>query len=64
MIEMGFSVLDDYKRDLLEMHYVNSIPSPTVAAMEKYYKERSQIFEDKKKALEAFTRAVYGVVFM
>lgn len=62
MIEMGFSVLDDYKRDLLEMHYVNSIPSPTVAAMEKYYKERSQIFEDKKKALEAFTRAVYGVV--
>ena len=60
----GFSVLDDYKRDLLEMHYVNSIPSPTVAAMEKYYKERSQIFEDKKKALEAFTRAVYGVVFM
>ena len=32
--------------------------------MEKYYKERSQIFEDKKKALEAFTRAVYGVVFM
>lgn len=57
MIEMGFSVLDDYKRDLLEMHYVNSIPSPTVAAMEKYYKERSQIFEDKKKALEAFTRA-------
>ena len=64
MIEMGFSVLDDYKRDLLEMHYVNSIPSPTGAAMEKYYKERSQIFEDKKKALEAFTRAVYGVVFM
>lgn len=26
MIEMGFSVLDDYKRDLLEMHYVNSSP--------------------------------------
>ena len=64
MIEMGFSVLDAYKRDLLEMHYVNNIPSPTVAAMEKYYKERSQIFEDKKKALEAFTRAVYGVVFI
>ena len=26
MIEMGFSVLDDYKRDLLEMHYVTASP--------------------------------------
>lgn len=61
MIEMGFSVLDAYKRDLLEMHYVNNIPSPTVAAMEKYYKERSQIFEDKRKHLKRLPEPCTGL---
>lgn len=64
MIKTGFSALTDYQRELLELHYVSAVPSPTVAAMEKFYKERSQIYDDKKKALEAFTRAVYGVVFI
>ena len=64
MISNGFSVLDNYEKDIIESFYIYKIKSPAEMIMKKYYKERSQIFEDKRKALEKFTRGVYGIVHL
>ena len=64
MIKTGISVLSDYKRELLELFYVEDSSGALPEAMSRYYKERTQIFNDKRNALEEFTRAVYGVVFI
>ncbi len=62
MIANGLSALDEYETDLIETFYIYKIHSPAEMIMKKYFKERSQVFEDKKKALEKFTRSVYGIV--
>ncbi|MGI6716157.1 MAG: hypothetical protein ACOX3X_03035 [Eubacteriales bacterium] len=62
MIANGLSVLDDYERDLLEVFYIYKVKSPAEVIMKKHYKERSQVYADRKKALIKFTRGIYGIV--
>lgn len=62
MIANGLSVLDDYERDLLEVFYIYKVKSPAEVIMKKHYKERSQVYTDRKKALIKFTRGIYGIV--
>lgn len=62
MIANGLSVLDDYERDLLEVFYIYKVKSPAEVIMKKHYKERSQVYADRKKVLIKFTRGIYGIV--
>jgi hypothetical protein len=61
-IETGLNGLDEYQRDLLDKFYVERLPSVVEDLMEKWYKERSTIYRDKTRALDSFTRSVYGVL--
>jgi|LSQX01.1.fsa_nt_gb hypothetical protein len=64
MIENGLSVLEDYERDLLEVFYIKNIKSAPEVVSKKYFKERSQIYADRKKALIKFTRGIFGIVHL
>lgn len=64
MIEQGLSVLNDYQKDVMDTFFVHNVKGAADALMEKYYKERSGIYADRSKALDMFTRAVYGVIEM
>ncbi len=64
MIANGLSTLNDYERDIIEAFYIYKIKSPAEMIMKKHYRERSQVFEDKRKALEKFTRGIYGIVHL
>jgi len=64
MIYNGLAALDDYERDIVETFYIYKIKSPADIIMKKYYKERSQVYEDKRKALIKFTRGIYGIVHL
>lgn len=64
MITNGLSILDDYEKDIIEAFYIYKIKAPAEVIMKKYYKERSQVFEDKKRTLEKFTRGIYGIVHL
>ncbi len=61
-IEKGMSGLDDYYRDLIEGFFVDRASENVEILMERWYKERSSLYRDRGKALEEFTRSVYGVV--
>ena len=61
-IEKGMSCLDDYYKDLIEGFFVDRVGENVEILMERWYKERSSLYRDRGKALEAFTRSVYGVV--
>lgn len=61
-LDAGFSLLDDYERDLLNTYYVYKVKTPTEIIMKKFHKERTQINVDRNRALEKFTRGVYGIV--
>ncbi len=61
-IDSGFSLLDDYERDLLNTYYVYKVKTPTEIIMKKFHKERTQVNVDRNHALEKFTRGVYGIV--
>ena len=62
MIEKGMSGLSDYQKDLLERFFVEKDTRVADAIMERYYKERSSVYRDRNRALEEFTRSVYGVL--
>lgn len=61
-IEKGMNVLSEYQRDLLERFYVSKEYGAAEDLMEKWYKERSCLYRDKIRALDDFTRSVYGVL--
>lgn len=62
MIERGMSGLTDYQKDLLECFFVERNSHSADLIMERYYKERSSVYRDRNRALEEFTRSVYGVL--
>lgn len=62
MIEIGMSVLNDYQRDLLDCFFIDRKRGAADDLCAKYYKERSCLYDDRKKAIDAFTIAVFGVL--
>ena len=62
MIERGMSGLSDYQKDLLEYFFIERVHNAAEGIMGRYYKERSAVYRDRNKALEEFTRSVYGVL--
>lgn len=62
MIEIGMSVLSDYQRDLLECFFIDRKKGAADDLCAKYFRERSCVYDDRKKALEAFTVSVFGVL--
>jgi hypothetical protein len=64
MIEQGMSGLNDYYVQLLEGFFVHGAKGAADSLMSRFYKERSCLYADRNKALEAFTRSVYGVVLI
>ena len=61
MIEIGMSVLNVYQRDLLECFFTDRKKGAADDLCAKYYKERSCIYRDRQKAVDAFTAAIFGV---
>ena len=61
-IEKGMNCLGDYERALLDTFYVDSPDYAADELMERYYKERSSLYRDKNRALDSFTRSIFGVL--
>lgn len=64
MIEAGMKQMDEYERALLEGFFVHGAKNAAESMMNRFYKERSTIYNDRRKALEKFTRSVYGLVMV
>ena len=62
MIEQGMNGLSDYQKDLIESFFVSRHMGVCEELIEKYFRERSGIYRDRNRALEQFTRSVYGVL--
>ncbi|HBL85319.1 MAG: hypothetical protein A2Y17_03730 [Clostridiales bacterium GWF2_38_85] len=62
LIRRGFNGLDEYERMILEGFFVHNEKSAADSLMSRFYKERSTIYDDRSKALDKFTRSVYGIV--
>lgn len=61
-IEKGMNGLDDYYRDIIELFFIEHAEKAVEALMGRWFKERSTLYRDRVRALEQFTRSVYGVV--
>ncbi len=61
-IEKGIAGLNDYQKDIIDMFFVEQYPYAVEDLMEKWFKERSTLYRDRNRALESFTRSVYGVL--
>lgn len=61
-IEKGMNGLDDYQKDLIELFFIENEIGATETLMERWFKERSSLYRDRNRALECFTRSVYGVL--
>lgn len=59
-VERGYSVLTPYQRDLLETFFASGERYCAEKLCERHFKERSQIYRDRKKALRRFATAVFG----
>ena len=61
-IEKGIAGLNDYQKDIIDAFFVEQQPYAVEDLMEKWFKERSTLYRDRNRALESFTRSVYGVL--
>ena len=61
-IEKGMETLNDYQKDLIQVFFVDKNMGAADELMERWYKERSSLYRDRSRALEQFTRSVFGVV--
>ncbi len=61
-IEKGMNGLSDYQKELLEEFFVEHKMGAADDLMERHYKERSSLYRDRNRALDEFTRSVYGVL--
>jgi|GEM_PF-401205 len=59
-IERGYSVLTPYQQDVLDTFFATEERYCADKLCERYYKERSQIYRDRKKAIQRFSLAVFG----
>lgn len=62
LINRGMSVLTDYEKAIINGFFITETKYAADKLMEKFYKERTMIYNDRSKALEKFTRAVYGML--
>lgn len=60
IIRCAYDVLSPYQRDLLDTFFVGDEKYCADRLCERYYKERSTLYRDRKKALAAFTLAAFG----
>lgn len=63
-IEKGMDALTDYHRDVINQFFVYRSPEAIECLTERWYKERATVYRDRTRALEEFTRCIYGVVQM
>jgi len=61
-IEKGMETLNNYYRDLINGFFIEYSQEAVEEIMCRWYKERSTVYRDRSRALEEFTRSVYGVV--
>lgn len=61
-IEKGLSGLSEYQKDIIETFFVEKPEGAADDLMERWYKERSSLYRDRTRALDQFTRSVYGVL--
>ncbi len=61
-IEKGMNGLTDYQKDLIEGFFIEKTIGIADDLMERWYKERSSLYRDRTRALDTFTRSVYGVL--
>ncbi len=61
-IEKGLNGLSDYHRDLIITFFIDRAEYAADELMGRWYKERSSLYRDKVRALDEFTRSVYGVL--
>lgn len=60
VIHCAYGVLTPYQRDLLDTFFVSGEKYCADRLCERYYKERSALYRDRRKALEEFTLAAFG----
>lgn len=61
-IEKGMNGLNDYQKDLIDTFFVEQTDHAADELMERWFKERSSLYRDRTRALDQFTRSVYGVL--
>ncbi len=61
-IEKGLNGLTEYQKDLINTFFVEKASGGAEDIMLRWYRERSSVYRDRVRALEAFTRSVYGVL--
>lgn len=61
-IEKGMNGLTDYQKDIIDTFFVEQTDHAADDLMERWFKERSSLYRDRTKALDQFTRSVYGVL--
>ena len=62
VIRCAYDALSPYQRDLLDTFFASEEKYCADRLCERYYKERSTLYRDRKKALTAFTLAAFGDV--
>lgn len=62
VIRCAYGALSPYQRDLLDTFFAGDEKYCADRLCERYYKERSTLYRDRKKALAAFTLAAFGDV--
>ena len=60
VIRCAYGVLSPYQQDLLDTFFSDDEKYCADRLCERYYKERSTLYRDRKKALAAFTLAAFG----
>ena len=61
-IEKGMSGLTDYQKDIIDTFFVERSSTAGEELMGRWFKERATLYRDRIKALDQFTRSVYGVL--
>lgn len=62
LIRCAYAVLTPYQQDLLDSFFVNGEKYCADRLCERYFKERSSLYRDRRKALDAFSLAAFGDV--
>ncbi len=61
-IRRAYSMLSPYQRDLLDTFFVSGQKNCAERLARRYYKERSSLYRDRKKAIDAFALALFGAI--
>ncbi len=61
-IQRAYATLSPYQRDLLDTFFVSGQKNCAERLARRYYKERSSLYRDRKKAIDAFALALFGSI--